>query len=80
MDYTNIIIAACSVVTVIFTMISFMGKKFDGIEKKFDGIGKKFDELGKDIRNLDNRLSRIEGYIERDLVDKHRYNKPTGTE
>lgn len=69
MDWSNIIIAGCSVIGVLFG-----GARI--IRKQFDKVNKKLDEMSLDIRKLDSRISRIEGYIERDLVEKYR---PSGT-
>ncbi len=64
----EIIIAVCSVLTLIISITKVLGKQFGKIEKRFDKIDKKFDnftldlkEIQKDLRNLDVRMSRLEG-------------------
>lgn len=56
MDYTNIIIALCSVIGTVFSITKILGKKFEKIEENFK-------EIRLDIRQLDNRLSHLEGYL-----------------
>jgi hypothetical protein len=60
MDWTNILIAACTAIGTVISIITILGRKFE--------------EIRNDIRQIDNRLSRLEGYIQgRDF-------KSTGTE
>ncbi|MBF5059961.1 hypothetical protein NEPTK9_001485 [Candidatus Neptunochlamydia vexilliferae] len=48
--------------------------------KKFEKISAQFEKVSLDLRQLDSRLSRIEGFIERDMVGGAKMSKPTGTE
>jgi len=73
MDWTNVWIAGATVLSTLLGIIGYIGKKFDVINGKFDC-------LSKDLRQLDSRLSRIEGYIERDMIETSRIKKSTGSE
>lgn len=69
----NIIIGVCTVITTVGALMGFMGKRFDKIEVKLE-------KISLDLRQLDSRLSKVEGYIEKDLVSKYRSSPPTGSE
>lgn len=60
MDYTNIIIAACTAIGTILTIVSLLGKRFDRIDAKLD--------------DLNSRVSRLEGIMWREYngTDKGR--------
>jgi hypothetical protein len=74
MDYSNVIIAVCSVITTLlalkFWIFSGIDEKFQIIDKRFDLMDKRFDkidqgisEIRKDVQNLESRVSHIEGYL-----------------
>jgi len=73
MDYMNIIIAGCTVISTVVALVTILGKKFEKINSQFE-------KISLDLRQLDSRLSRIEGFIERDMVGAGKFSKPTGTE
>ena len=71
MDYSNIAIAACTVIGTVLSISKMLGKKFDAIDKRFDKIDEKFDRIDQrfekiDVRlnSIDQRLSRLEGSFE----------------
>lgn len=68
MEWPNILVAVCTVVTTVSALIGYIGKRMDKIQSQLD-------IMNRDIRTLDTRLSRLEGYIERDLVDKAQNSK-----
>lgn len=60
MDLANIIIATCAAIGTIVSIVTILGKQFR--------------EVRADLRQLDTRLSRMEGYIQ------GRDYKSTGTD
>jgi hypothetical protein len=40
-----------------------VNKRFDSIDKRFDSVERKIDSLQADVRNIDRRLSHVEGYL-----------------
>lgn len=76
MDYTNILIAICTVITTVITITKILGKKFDKIDERFNKVDEKLDRVFSILNQQGQRLSRMEGYQEgRDI-----HLKQTGTE
>lgn len=66
MDYTNIIIASCTVVATVISLVKILANQFDKINKRFDKIDAQFEELRAQLKSIDQRLSRLEGaFLER---------------
>jgi hypothetical protein len=65
MDYTNIIIAICTVATTVASLLLLLGRKFNKIDEEFKNLRREMNEEFKnirlDLRGIDSRLSRIEG-------------------
>lgn len=59
-DWTNIVIAACTMITTLVAMKFWL---LGGIEKRLDKIDNRLDAIDKDLRQLDSRISMIEGYL-----------------
>lgn len=57
MDYTNIVIAACTAIGTILALASILGKRFDKMDKRFD-------KIEYELRLQGERIARIEGYLE----------------
>jgi hypothetical protein len=38
-------------------------ERFDMLNKRFDSVERKIDSLQADVRNIDRRLSHVEGYL-----------------
>lgn len=79
MEYSNIIIAFISFISVVITMNKTLGKKFDRIDESFKEVRKDIQnvrvelkediqnvrvELKEDIHKVDNKIARIEGKLE----------------
>jgi hypothetical protein len=59
MDYTNIVIAGCTVVVTVLSLTKLLGKKFEKIDSQLTNIN-------TELKSIDQRLSRLEGaFLER---------------
>lgn len=61
---TSIIIAICTGVGTVISIIALLSKQFDKIGKRFDKIDSDLKEIRGDIHFLDKRLTRIGDRIE----------------
>jgi hypothetical protein len=57
MDWSNVVIAICTAVGTIISIVTILNRKFEKIESNFT-------EVRRDLRSLDSRISRIEGILE----------------
>ena len=73
MELIHIIIAACTVISTVVALSTILGKKFEKINAQFE-------KISLDLRQMDSRLSRIEGFIERDMVGNGKISSKTGTD
>jgi hypothetical protein len=60
MPWTEIVIAICSIITIIGSTVWILIKELTAMRKE---MSEEFKAIRTDLRNLDSRVSRIEGYI-----------------
>lgn len=59
MDYTNMLIAGCTVIATVISLSKILGKKFEKIDNQLENIN-------TELKSIDQRLSRLEGaFLER---------------
>jgi hypothetical protein len=78
MDYTNIIIAVCTVIATTISIVKILGKKFDKIDIRFDKIDGEIKEVRKDIGEMKIQIGKLETRVE-ERTFRVKYHK-TGTD
>ena len=72
MDWSNIIISACTIIGTFITIGSLLSKKFNKLENKiderfnkiderFEKIDERFEKIDARLNSIDQRISRLEG-------------------
>lgn len=74
MDWNQIITTLLGVLVIVGSMFRFfwgvLEKKFDSMDRKFEAILLEIKEVRQDIRNIDHRLSKLEGQDEERFRNK----------
>lgn len=63
-DYTNIIIAVCTLIGTVLSITTILGRKFDKIDARFDKIDLRFERVDQKFDQSLDRLARIEVRVE----------------